>query len=37
MAALYSVVIGGGTAGLEAACTAAEVGCKTFLVEKSLI
>ena len=28
------VVIGGGTAGLEAACTAAEVGCKTFLIEK---
>ena len=28
------VVIGGGTAGLEAACTAAEVGCTTFLVEK---
>ncbi|AGK52791.1 NAD(P)/FAD-dependent oxidoreductase [Bacillus sp. 1NLA3E] len=28
------VVIGGGTAGLEAACTAAEVGCKTFLVEQ---
>ncbi|SHK60682.1 oxidoreductase [Hespellia stercorisuis] len=28
------VVIGGGTAGLEAACTAAEVGCVTFLVEK---
>ena len=29
------VVIGGGTAGLEAACTAAEVGCNTFLLEKS--
>ena len=29
------VVIGGGTAGLEAACTAAEVGCTTFLLEKS--
>ena len=29
------VVIGGGTAGLEAACTAAEVGCSTFLLEKS--
>ena len=29
------VVIGGGTAGLEAACTAAEVGCTTFLIEKS--
>ena len=28
------VVIGGGTAGLEAACTAAEVGCMTFLIEK---
>ena len=28
------VVIGGGTAGLEAACTAAEVGCATFLIEK---
>ena len=27
-------VIGGGTAGLEAACTAAEVGCNTFLLEK---
>lgn len=27
-------VIGGGTAGLEAACTAAEVGCTTFLIEK---
>ena len=29
------VVIGGGTAGLEAACTAAEVGCATVLIEKS--
>ncbi len=29
------VVIGAGTAGLEAACTAAEVGCTTFLMEKS--
>lgn len=29
------VVVGGGTAGLEAACTAAEVGCTTFLFEKS--
>lgn len=29
------VVIGGGTAGLEAACTAAEVGCTTFLLEKA--
>ena len=29
------VVIGGGTAGLEAACTAAEVGCTTFLIEKT--
>lgn len=28
------VVIGGGTAGLEAACTAAEAGCQTFLLEK---
>lgn len=28
------VVVGGGTAGLEAACTAAEVGCTTFLLEK---
>ena len=28
------VVIGGGTAGLEAACTSAEVGCTTFLIEK---
>ena len=28
------VVIGGGTAGLEAACTAAEVGCNTFRLEK---
>lgn len=28
------VVIGGGAAGLEAACTAAEVGCTTFLIEK---
>ena len=28
------VVIGGGTAGLEAACTASEVGCTTFLLEK---
>ena len=27
------VVIGGGTAGLEAACTAAEVGCNNFLLE----
>lgn len=29
------VVVGGGTAGLEAACTAAELGCTTFLLEKS--
>ena len=29
------VVIGGGTAGLEAACTASEVGCTTFLIEKN--
>jgi 2,4-dienoyl-CoA reductase-like NADH-dependent reductase (Old Yellow Enzyme family)/thioredoxin reductase len=28
------VVIGGGTAGLETACTAAEVGCNVFLFEK---
>lgn len=28
------VVIGAGTAGLEAACTAAEVGCNTFLLEE---
>lgn len=28
------VVIGGGTSGLEAACTAAELGCTTFLFEK---
>ena len=28
------VVVGGGTAGLEAACTAAEVGCNVFLLEK---
>lgn len=28
------IVIGGGTAGMEAACTAAEVGCTTFLLEK---
>ena len=28
------VVIGGGTAGMEAACTSAEVGCTTFLIEK---
>ena len=28
------VVVGGGTAGLEAACSAAEVGCNTFLIEK---
>ena len=31
------VVIGGGTAGLEAACTAAEVGCTTFLLEKKAV
>jgi len=30
------VVIGGGTAGLEAACTAAEVGATVFLIEKNL-
>ena len=29
------VVIGGGTAGMEAACTAAEVGCTAFLIEKA--
>lgn len=28
------VVVGGGTTGLEAACTAAELGCTTFLLEK---
>ena len=28
------MVVIGGTAGLEAACTAAEVGCNTFLLEK---
>lgn len=28
------VVVGGGTAGMEAACTAAEVGCSVFLIEK---
>ena len=28
------VVIGGGTAGLEAACTASEVGCTTFFNRK---
>ncbi|SCH58195.1 NADH oxidase [uncultured Ruminococcus sp.] len=28
------VVIGAGTAGMEAACTAAEVGCNVFLLEK---
>jgi 2,4-dienoyl-CoA reductase-like NADH-dependent reductase (Old Yellow Enzyme family)/thioredoxin reductase len=28
------VVIGGGTAGMEAACTAAEVGCTVFLIER---
>jgi 2,4-dienoyl-CoA reductase-like NADH-dependent reductase (Old Yellow Enzyme family)/NADPH-dependent 2,4-dienoyl-CoA reductase/sulfur reductase-like enzyme len=28
------VVIGGGTAGLEAACTAAELGCATFIFEE---
>ncbi|MFB0919365.1 MAG: FAD-dependent oxidoreductase [Oscillospiraceae bacterium] len=29
------VVVGGGTAGLEAACTAAELGCNVTLLEKS--
>lgn len=29
------VVIGGGTTGMEAACTAAEVGCSVFLIEKA--
>ena len=29
-----AVVIGGGSAGLESACTLAEVGCTTFLLEK---
>lgn len=28
------VVVGAGTAGMEAACTAAEVGCNVFLIEK---
>ena len=28
------MVVGGGTSGMEAACTAAEVGCTTFLLEK---
>ncbi len=28
------VVVGGGTAGLEAACTSAEMGCTTFLIEQ---
>ena len=31
---MYVVVVGAGTAGLEAACTAAEVGCKVTLLEK---
>lgn len=31
------VVIGGGTSGLEAACTCAEVGCTTFLLEKNSV
>lgn len=30
----HVVVIGGGTAGMEAACTAAEVGCTTWLFEE---
>jgi NADPH-dependent 2,4-dienoyl-CoA reductase/sulfur reductase-like enzyme len=29
------VVVGGGTAGLEAACTAAEVGCSAFVLEQA--
>lgn len=29
------VVVGAGTAGMEAACTAAEVGCNVFVLEKS--
>lgn len=29
------VVVGAGTAGMEAACTAAEVGCNVFLLEKT--
>jgi 2,4-dienoyl-CoA reductase-like NADH-dependent reductase (Old Yellow Enzyme family)/thioredoxin reductase len=29
------VVVGGGTAGLEAACTAAEVGCRAFVLERT--
>ncbi len=28
------VIVGGGTAGLEAACTAAEVGCNAFVIEE---
>lgn len=32
---IHVVVIGGGTSGLEAACTAAEVGCKVTLLERS--
>ena len=31
------VVVGGGTAGLEAACTAAEVGCNVFVLERRII
>lgn len=29
------VVVGAGTAGMEAACTAAEVGCNVFVLEKT--
>jgi NADPH-dependent 2,4-dienoyl-CoA reductase/sulfur reductase-like enzyme len=29
------VVVGGGTSGMEAACTAAEVGCRSFVFEQS--
>lgn len=31
---IHVVVIGGGTSGLEAACTAAEVGCRVTLIER---
>lgn len=30
------VVVGAGTAGMEAACTAAEVGCNVFVLEKTI-
>lgn len=32
---LHVVVIGGGTTGLETACTAAEIGCRVTLIEQS--